>query len=114
MPYCMQAEEVRQLNARAQGEVAIREALQEVTVWSQEAAFSLIEHDENGRQTPLIKDWKDMTTAISVRSLVLGLCLLPATLPLLACTTYGCSLQHPRLQPAPPTVAACTTYGCRI
>ena len=30
-----------------------------------------------------------------------------------ACTAYGCSLHHLRLQPAPPTVAACTTYGCR-
>ena len=66
------AEEVRQLNARAQGEVAIREALQEVTVWSQETAFALTEHDENGRQTPLIKDWKEMTTAISDMMALLG------------------------------------------
>jgi len=43
-----------------------------VTVWSQEAAFSLTEHAENGRQTPLIKDWKDMTTAISDMMALLG------------------------------------------
>ena len=31
-----------------------------------------------------------------------------------ACTTYGCSPHHLRLQPAPPTVAARTTYGCSL
>lgn len=56
---------VRNLNARAQGEIAIREAVQEVSVWSQETVFTLTEHDENGRQTPLIKDWKDLTTQLS-------------------------------------------------
>ena len=45
---------------RATGEVAIREAVQEVRVWSQEAVFSLTEYEENGRKTPLIKDWKDL------------------------------------------------------
>ena len=30
---------------RAQGEVAIREAIQEVASWSQEAAFTLTEHE---------------------------------------------------------------------
>ena len=66
------AEEVRTLNARAQGEVAIREAVQEVRVWSQEASFNLTEHDENGRQTPLIKDWKDLTTQVSDLQALLG------------------------------------------
>ena len=66
------AEEVRTLNARAQGEVAIREAVQEVRNWSQEASFSLTEHDENGRQTPLIKDWKDLTTQVSDLQALLG------------------------------------------
>ena len=41
-------------------------------MWSQETAFALTEHDENGRQTPLIKDWKDMTTAISDMMALLG------------------------------------------
>ena len=43
-----------------------------MTVWSQETAFALTEHDENGRQTPLIKDWKEMTTAISDMMALLG------------------------------------------
>eukprot|EP00966_Prymnesium_polylepis_P151786 3506553-Prymnesium_polylepis.1 len=60
-----QAEEFKTLSARAVGEVAIREAIQEVSVWSQETCFSLTEHNENGRSTPLIKDWKDMTTSVS-------------------------------------------------
>eukprot|EP00327_Prymnesium_parvum_P015469 CAMPEP_0113281722 /NCGR_PEP_ID=MMETSP0008_2-20120614/28451_1 /TAXON_ID=97485 /ORGANISM="Prymnesium parvum" /LENGTH=3313 /DNA_ID=CAMNT_0000132155 /DNA_START=19 /DNA_END=9960 /DNA_ORIENTATION=- /assembly_acc=CAM_ASM_000153 len=59
------AEEFKVLAARAVGEVAIREAIQEVNVWSQETSFTLTEHDENGRQTPLIKDWKDLTTSVS-------------------------------------------------
>ena len=28
--------------------------------------------------------------------------------------TYGCSLQHLRLQPPAPTVAASNTYGCSL
>ena len=30
-----------------------------------------------------------------------------------AYNTYGCIMQHTRLQPATRTVAACNTYGCR-
>ena len=66
------AEDLRTLNARALGEVAIREAIQEVSAWSQEAAFSTMDHEENGRKTPLIKDWKDMTTQVSDLQSLLG------------------------------------------
>ena len=59
------ADELKQLTARATGEVAIREAIQEVSAWSQETSFSLTEHTENGRTTPLIKDWKDLTSQVS-------------------------------------------------
>ena len=31
-----------------------------------------------------------------------------------ACTPYGCSSSHIRLQPALPTVAACPPYGCSL
>ena len=51
---------VKHLNAQAQGEVTIREALQELVAWSQTAELSLLEHEENGRRTPLIRDWKDL------------------------------------------------------
>ena len=45
--------------------MAIREAIQEVSLWAQEASFNLTEHNENGRTTPLIKDWKDMNNEVS-------------------------------------------------
>jgi dynein heavy chain 2, cytosolic len=43
-----------------QGEVTIREALQELVAWGQTAEVKLTEHEQDGRQTPLIKDWKDL------------------------------------------------------
>ena len=51
---------VKQLQSRAQGEVIVREALQELNVWSQTAHLTLIEHEEQGRRTSLIKEWKDL------------------------------------------------------
>jgi len=65
-------DEIKELNARATGEVALREALQEVTVWSQEATFSLTSYTNNNRTTPLIKDWRDMTTQVSDLQALLG------------------------------------------
>lgn len=52
---------VKVLQARAQGEVTIREALQELRAWTETAELSLLEHEENGRVTPIIKDWKEIT-----------------------------------------------------
>ena len=37
----------------------IREALQELAVWSSTATLKLVSHEEMGRSTMLIKDWKD-------------------------------------------------------
>jgi dynein heavy chain 2 len=51
---------VKQLQARAQGEVTIREALSELKAWSQTAEIKLLEHEEAGRRTPIITGWKDM------------------------------------------------------
>ena len=51
---------VKQLQARAQGEVLIREALEELQAWSVTAELKLLEHEEAGRTTNLIKDWKDL------------------------------------------------------
>ena len=45
---------VKQLQARAQGEVTIREALSELKAWSQTAEIKLLEHEEAGRRTPII------------------------------------------------------------
>ena len=50
---------------RAQGEVSIRDAIHEISVWCLTAEFSLVTHTSNGRETPLIKEWKDVITKIS-------------------------------------------------
>jgi dynein heavy chain 2, cytosolic len=58
---------LKDLHSRAQGEVTIREALQEVKAWCETAEFKLMEHVSvaaNGRKTPLIREWKDLFTAI--------------------------------------------------
>lgn len=46
--------------ARAQGEVTIREAMQELVAWSQTAELKLTERVEGGRRTMLIRDWKEL------------------------------------------------------
>ncbi|CAM9184751.1 unnamed protein product, partial [Discosporangium mesarthrocarpum] len=51
---------VKHLQSRAQGEVTIREALQELVAWSRTAELNMVDHEENGRRTALIKDWKDV------------------------------------------------------
>ncbi|KDO32540.1 hypothetical protein SPRG_03015 [Saprolegnia parasitica CBS 223.65] len=55
---------VKVLHARAQGEVTIRDALQELKAWTQTAELSLLEHDPNGKRICIIKDWKDTTLAL--------------------------------------------------
>eukprot|EP00727_Mastigamoeba_balamuthi_P008592 m51a1_g4355 putative cytoplasmic dynein 2 heavy chain 1 (4311) ;mRNA; f:228679-242475 len=55
---------IKDLHLRANGEVTIRDAMQELKAWGLEAKFALTEHDEGGRVTPLIKDWKELITAI--------------------------------------------------
>jgi dynein heavy chain 2, cytosolic len=51
---------VKNLQARAMGEVQIREALQELRGWERTAEIKLLSQDESGRKVPLIKDWKDL------------------------------------------------------
>lgn len=41
-------------------QVTIREALQELVAWSQTAELKLVDHEENGRRTSLIRDWSDV------------------------------------------------------
>lgn len=53
-------DQLKNLNARAQGEVTIREAIQELEVWAAQASFSLTEYKHsNGTSMKIIKDWKD-------------------------------------------------------
>lgn len=51
---------IKQLQAQAQGEVLIREALQELAVWAQTAELFLVDHEDQGRKTSLIKEWKEL------------------------------------------------------
>ncbi|CAK4090165.1 unnamed protein product [Aphanomyces euteiches] len=52
---------VKVLHARAQGEVTIRDALQELRAWTQTAELSLLQHEQDGKTCCIIKDWKDIT-----------------------------------------------------
>lgn len=51
---------VKDLQARALGEVQIREALQELKVWERTAEVKMLTTEDSGRRIPLIKDWKDL------------------------------------------------------
>jgi dynein heavy chain 2 len=68
------AKEIKELSDKALGEVTIREAINELRVWCENTEFILTEHDSNGRQTPLIKEWKEVMTQVSDhQSLILSL-----------------------------------------
>ena len=51
---------VKNLQARALGEVQIREALQELKAWERSAEVAILTQEESGRRLPLIKNWKDL------------------------------------------------------
>ena len=57
---------LKELQSRAQGEVTIREAMQELRAWSETAEFDLLEHESNatGRTTFIIQQWKDLFTEL--------------------------------------------------
>ena len=59
------SKEIKELSDKAQGEVTIREAIRELRVWCESAEFTLTDYDSNGRRTPLIKEWKEVMTAVS-------------------------------------------------
>uniref|UniRef100_A0AC34Q440 Dynein heavy chain linker domain-containing protein n=1 Tax=Panagrolaimus sp. JU765 TaxID=591449 RepID=A0AC34Q440_9BILA len=53
-------EQLKNLNSRAQGEVTIREAIQELEVWAAQAEFNLTEYKHsNGTTIKIIKEWKE-------------------------------------------------------
>ncbi|KAI9209802.1 uncharacterized protein BJ171DRAFT_594818 [Polychytrium aggregatum] len=59
-------EDIKELNSRANGEIAIREAIQELDIWGAGSSFGLTEYkDAKGTANfQLIKDWKDILTQI--------------------------------------------------
>ncbi|CAF3596551.1 unnamed protein product, partial [Rotaria sordida] len=59
------SEQLKDLNARAQAEHTIREALHELDNWGAGAQFSLTEYiDTKQQKIQIIKDWKDLFTQI--------------------------------------------------
>ncbi|RYG97301.1 hypothetical protein EON65_53085 [archaeon] len=63
---------VKNLQARALGEVQIREAMQELRAWELSAELKFLTQDESGRQVPLIKEWKDLFLEIGDKQSLLG------------------------------------------
>ena len=58
--------DIKDLGARAQGEISIREAIQELRAWCDETEFALTQYEGgNNRTVPLIKDWKDLMNSVS-------------------------------------------------
>jgi dynein heavy chain 2 len=62
----------KNLTARAQGEVTIREALQELRGWTETCELKLYEHSEAGRVTFLITEWKDLFLELGDNQSLLG------------------------------------------
>uniref|UniRef100_A0A914R3X7 Dynein heavy chain linker domain-containing protein n=1 Tax=Parascaris equorum TaxID=6256 RepID=A0A914R3X7_PAREQ len=59
-------EALKSLNARAQGEVTIREAIQELELWAAQAEFTLTEcKHTNDSVIKVIKDWEDYYNSVS-------------------------------------------------
>ena len=68
------SKDLKDLADKAQGEVTIREAINELRVWSETTEFVLTEHNSNGRTTQLIKEWKEVMTQVSDnQSLIMSL-----------------------------------------
>ncbi|KAF6780509.1 hypothetical protein AHF37_00019 [Paragonimus kellicotti] len=60
-----QSESLKMLNQRAQAEVVVREALQDLDVWGAGATFALTEYvDTSGQVVHLIKNWKDIVSQV--------------------------------------------------
>ncbi len=53
------------MNARAQGEVTIREAIRELELWGASATFSLADYQDSSDKTiHVIKDWKEVVNQV--------------------------------------------------
>lgn len=68
------SKDIKDLADKAQGEVTIREAINELRTWCEATEFILTEYESNGRTTPLIKEWKEVITQVSDhQSLIISL-----------------------------------------
>lgn len=53
------------MESQARGELTIRNALDELEAWGIERKFELSDYNSMGRNTTLIKEWKDLMTEVS-------------------------------------------------
>lgn len=68
------SKDIKELADKAQGEVTIREAINELRVWCDTTEFVLSDYASNGRTTPVIKEWKEVMTQVSDhQSLIMSL-----------------------------------------
>lgn len=67
-----QVNALKELQARAQGEITLREAILELKNWCDTADFELTEYNSNSRSTPLIKEWKELMNQVSDKQSLLG------------------------------------------
>ena len=63
---------VKNLQARALGEVQIREGIQELRSWELSSEIKFLTSDESGRSIPLIKEWKDIFLEMGDKQSLLG------------------------------------------
>jgi len=59
-----QAKVLKGLAARAQGEVTIREAIEELKLWTEQQQFELTIHETDTKKLSLIKGWKNLIAAV--------------------------------------------------
>nr|CAD2185458.1 unnamed protein product [Meloidogyne enterolobii] len=58
-------EKLKELNARAHGEVSIREAIQELEMWAAQADFSLTDYKHaSGASLKIVKEWKPILNQV--------------------------------------------------
>ncbi|KAE9420714.1 hypothetical protein Angca_008064, partial [Angiostrongylus cantonensis] len=58
-------EQLKALNTKAQGEITIREAIQELEMWAAQAEFSFSEYKHsNGNTMKVIRDWKESINSV--------------------------------------------------
>lgn len=70
----LKSKDIKDLADKAQGEVTIREAINELRTWCESTDFILSDYESNGRTTPLIREWKEVITQVSDhQSLIISL-----------------------------------------
>uniref|UniRef100_A0A0N5CE75 Cytoplasmic dynein 2 heavy chain 1 n=1 Tax=Strongyloides papillosus TaxID=174720 RepID=A0A0N5CE75_STREA len=65
-------DDLRNINARAHGEITMREALQELELWSGQAEFVLTDYKHSNKQNiKIVKEWKDLINQVKDNSALL-------------------------------------------